>query len=335
MGVPERNFTETDAWGNPVKPVSKISALWAALFSFLALLTFVCILVGYSESRRKNFVRLFELAEEVRAEALEAEAEESFYDFLATHKEELSKGPDTLLTSDPYDFYEENFYYYDEYIDESVPYSVYRCVWEYCNPDGKAYREAGGFPNDFYTSCEYLKVSNTGLKPEAEAYLNDILYVNTCIGSDMYYMFAGKIPEDKAFYSQVSTNVAYMNEDVFSVIMTFDGYVIGDIASIDDGDYVSAGMLAFNFDMKTGKLIDIYDYLTPDNDFVDWFFDSAMEQTGEDVSEYITKEEVLSDLKKGYLEWFYTPIGIEFGYNYPGFYGYTSVTSFDRDIFDN
>jgi hypothetical protein len=81
-----------------------------------------------------------------------------------------------------------------------------------------------------------------------------------------------------------------------------------------------------NFDLKTGTLLNNSDIIEVSDNLVDAFIDQSLYQNGEtdSVTDY-SKEEIKEFLSaEESLILFYTPVGLEIGYNHP--YGWVTAT---------
>ena len=111
--------------------------------------------------------------------------------------------------------------------------------------------------------------------------------------------------------------VTYMDEEILSVVV--DEYIYADGETTYD-------LYCMNFDLKTGTLLNNTDLIEASDDLVEIFIDQSIYQNGytSSVSDYSNEEikEFLSD--EDSLILFYTPVGLEIGYNHP--YGWVTAT---------
>ena len=88
-----------------------------------------------------------------------------------------------------------------------------------------------------------------------------------------------------------------------------------------------------NFDLKTGTLLNNTDIIEVSDDLVEAFIDQSIYQNGytSSVSDYSNEEieDFLSD--EDSLILFYTPVGLEIGYNHPS--GWVTATLKDYQRF--
>lgn len=122
----------------------------------------------------------------------------------------------------------------------------------------------------------------------------------------------------------VETYVTYMDEEMLSVVVD-ERYVYG------EEQYYH--LYCMNFDLTTGSLWYNTDMIEVSEELVDAFKKQSDYQNGESyaVSQYSDEEimDLLSD--EGALILYYSPVGLEVGYNYPD--GWITVTFKDYERF--
>lgn len=122
--------------------------------------------------------------------------------------------------------------------------------------------------------------------------------------------------EDAYFEAVLEPYVAYMGEDKLSIV--YDERIYSDLAS---GVY----LICVNVDMKSGVVLDNEDMLAVDDDFAVEFRTRCDEQNGEvDSLSYMTDQQITDYLTSDNLIVFYTPKGMEIGFNYEE--GWVTVT---------
>lgn len=122
--------------------------------------------------------------------------------------------------------------------------------------------------------------------------------------------------EDAYFEVVLEPYVAYMDEDKLSIV--YDERIYSDL---DSGVY----LICVNVDMKNGVVLDNEDMLAVDDDFTVEFRTKCDEQNGEvDALSYMTDQQITSYFTSDNLIVFYTPKGMEIGFNYEE--GWVTVT---------
>lgn len=201
--------------------------------------------------------------------------------------------------------------YFEEFvncIDESVSYKINREFYE------EVEQEKGICIQISYIQLEgsipNLESINETIKEEslllAQVYLEDEEY------------FADNYEEAGAVYTvQVESYVTYNDEDTISIALD------------ERYEYGVAGLLriyGININLATGTVLDNTEILNVDEDFVNDFCKRSNAQNGKNSVgiDGISASEKLSLFQdNSSLIVFYTPIGLEVGYNYSGAEGYT------------
>ena len=216
---------------------------------------------------------------------------------------------------DYFDDYEEDYYepspdddYYVEITDavrDDLSYSVE--FEEYTHSD---------YENSVYISVWYAQVSEE--LPNSET-------INSYLKDDaLYYAYMFESEDTSDFMLEVESFVTYMDEETLSVVV--DEYVY----MYDEGWY---NLYCMNFDLNTGKLLNNTDIIQVSDELVDAFIEQSIYQNGytTSVSDYSEEEiaDFMSDEESLIL--FYTPVGLEIGYNHP--YGWVTATLKDYEKF--
>ena len=118
--------------------------------------------------------------------------------------------------------------------------------------------------------------------------------------------------------------VTYMDEETLSVVVYEYVYLEGDVLY---------DLYCMNFDLKTGTLLDNTSIIEVSDELVDAFVDQSIYQNGytSSVSDY-TSEEIADFMRdEDSLILFYTPVGLEIGYNHPN--GWVTATLKDYQRF--
>ena len=131
--------------------------------------------------------------------------------------------------------------------------------------------------------------------------------------------------EDAYFEAVLEPYVAYMDEDRLSIV--YDERIYSDL---DSGVY----LICVNVDMKSGVVLDNEDMLAVDDDFTVDFRTKCDEQNGEiEGLSYMTDQQITNYFTSDNLIVFYTPKGMEIGFNYEE--GWVTVTYEDYEQYLN
>ncbi len=237
-------------------------------------------------------------------------------DFLKRYYDD-DHGYDEYDDYDEYDEYDEEYDYYEpspdddyyvelaDYIRDDLSYSVE--FEEYTHSD---------FENSVYISVWYAQVSEDVKNSEI---INEYL-----LDGALYYasMFEEDSTEDLSL--EIESFVTYMDEETLSVAVYESIYWEGDVLY---------DLYCMNFDLKTGTLLDNTEIVEVSDDLVDAFVDQSIYQNGytSSVSDY-TSEEIADFMRdEDSLILFYTPVGLEIGYNHPN--GWVTATLKDYQRF--
>lgn len=231
-------------------------------------------------------------------------AEESTEDFVGNERIDLD-GDGIGDLSYKYGAKGLNAEYYEEivdYIRYDLSYSVN--FFEYTDDEGKV--------ECYYP---YLEGEQTFLSEFNDffytiaAETEDITDANDCTGSSVAY-------------------VTYMDEELLSVVF-IETYIFSNGITYED-------ILCYNFDMKSGKMIE-----TKINDISDEFLNEmrkrCLEQGTEDADylfEKYTNEElkgILSNQSYAFVN-FYTPLGMELGITYGGFWCCSTFKDYEKYV---
>ena len=127
--------------------------------------------------------------------------------------------------------------------------------------------------------------------------------------------------EDAYFEAVFEAYVAYMDEDKLSIV--YDERIYTDLGG-------SVELVSINVDMKNGVVLENEDMLTIDDEFSVDFRTRSDEQNGEiDYLTYMPDQQITSYLNSSSLIVFYTPKGMEIGFNYEE--GWVTVTYEDYE----
>lgn len=127
--------------------------------------------------------------------------------------------------------------------------------------------------------------------------------------------------EDAYFEAVLEAYVAYMDEDKLSIV--YDERIYTDMGG-------SVELVSINVDMKNGVALDNEDMLAIDDEFSVEFRTKSDEQNGEvDSLTYMTDQQITDYFNSDHLIVFYTPKGMEIGFNYEE--GWVTVTYEDYE----
>lgn len=262
---------------------------------------------------------------------------ESIIEFLEDYEYEFydSFGYDYVVDyEDTYDYQDSDYYVFDTAFDLSVPYELHG-RFLYINPEyvDKSLYEDYFLPANFVGYYDYYVLYNTGLEHEdlinrtITEYITDLTGV---YGSDKV-----NIRENDTVVLNANTFVTYMDEKVISFLFYVDANRVENYDT-DDAHYYNFGykLRSMTIDLENGIILDAKDLFKLDGRFVDELVEQCnLQNNGADFTEYYTKDEMLDMIDDGELIWVYTPLGIEFGFNYPDYIGYCTFTCFDKEQF--
>lgn len=205
------------------------------------------------------------------------------------------------------DDYEEEYYEFGNAIVDGLTYEVTfeRYEREDFLPEGDG---------AFVMECKYPVVSgdvpnlegiNRAISAEKDLIEEHVTHVAEYLGMGEYEYLA-------------TAYVTYMSEEVLSVI--YEEYVYL------DGDFFESYIISVNIDMETGMVLKNDQLLAVDDKFSIEFRKRCEKQNGEiDSISYLSDQEITDYLTdEESLIVFYTPIGIEVGFNY--YDGWVTVT---------
>lgn len=283
---------------------------------FIVIVLLICLVCGLIAAVAKLVeAAMGEVSDEISV------WKETYNEFIAELEEEPKEnGDDTDMWSDrevvpddswwddfeEYDEYDSYDDYYEEYIPspedeyyveivdsirEDLSYSVEKEEYLYTDDDTAV-----------SVFVEYVVVDgdNLAFKDKINETLED---------GAMYYVkeFASESVTDLTLY--VESYVTYMDEDILSVVVDEQYYW---------GYEVAADLYCMNFDMKTGTLLYNTDIIEPTEELAEAFRDMSDYQNGSiDHIDEISDEDICAYMSdEDYLILFYTPVGLEVGFNY-------------------
>lgn len=208
------------------------------------------------------------------------------------------------------DFYEDEYYEFEDAVKEDLSYEI--SFEDYERNDFLEGEEGA-----FLMECRYPVVSgdvpnlegiNAAISAEKSMIEEHVTHVAEYLGSGEYeYLATGY--------------VTYMSEELLSIAYVEYVYL--------DGEFFESYVVSVNVDMETGMILKNNQLLDVDDAFSVEFRKRCEKQNGEidsisylsdqEITEYLTNEESLIV--------FYTPIGIEVGFNH--YDGWVTVTYSD------
>ena len=210
---------------------------------------------------------------------------------------------------------EGEYYEFENDIREDLFYQVEIQSYE----KGDFTSEKGGKAN---VSFEYARVSGDvpNLDGINQALYEEVSKVEKHIDSSLEYL-----SENDNYEYTGTCYVTYMSEDIFSVAYVEYGYL--------NDQFLQSYVISLNFDMQTGMVLGNTNLINVNDQFSVDFRDRCEKQNGEISGLSILSDqeitEYLSD--KDSLIIFYTPLGMEIGFNY--YDGWATVTYRDYEKF--
>lgn len=206
-----------------------------------------------------------------------------------------------------FDFYEDEYYEFENALTDGLAYEV---TFENYIRDDFSEEEDGLF----LMECNYPVVS--GQIPNLEG-INKAIFSEVKLIEEHVEQVAGFLEDSKYEYLTTSY-VTYMSEEILSIAYVEYVYL--------DDDFFESYVVSVNVDMETGLVMKNNQLLDIDDAFSIEFRKRCEKQNGEieDISD-MSDQEITAYLKEEEsLIVFYTPIGMEVGFNY--FDGWVTVT---------
>ena len=212
---------------------------------------------------------------------------------------------------DDYDYNDDEYYTLQDDIKSGLSYSI---DWEYYD-----YK-----PNDnvqILIDYPIIVGSRVPNRDKINALLADEVAFFTEYYEDKYSAY---MDEDSYFIAQATGYVTYMSEDVLSVVFS---------ETINSDYYVSVYCYSINIDMQDGVIMDNTDIIAVDDDFsIDFRYRSEKQNGTIDALDWMSDQEITEYLtSSGNLIIYYTPMGMEIGFNYDE--GWVTVTYHDYKDF--
>lgn len=207
------------------------------------------------------------------------------------------------------------YYDFENAIREDLPYQV--TIQSYEKDDFTS--ENGGKAE---LSFEYAAIS--GDVPNSDG-INRILYEEVSEVEEHMVSSADLLSENDEYQYTGTCYVTYMSEDVLSVVYVEYGYL--------NDQFLESYVISINFDMQTGMALSNTNLVNMNDRFSIDFRERCEKQNGrisglsgmsdQEITEYLSN--------KNSLIIFYTPLGMEIGFNY--YDGWVTVTYQDYEKF--
>lgn len=238
------------------------------------------------------------------------------------HKEDIDqdddapydKGNDRAADKDDDAFFydyssDEEYYDFSNDIKEDLDYQI----------EIKNYQRDDFIPvgEKSYINISFAYPVITGEVPNVDG-INRAMYEEINI-IEAHVASAAEFLSDGDIYDFTGTcYVTYMSDEILSVAYVEYGYL--------NDTFLESYVVSLNFDMQTGMILDNTNLLNINDDFSVDFRERCEKQNGEiEEMYYMSDQEITAYLtEKDYLIIFYTPLGMEIGFNY--YDGWVTVT---------
>ena len=217
------------------------------------------------------------------------------------------------------DWHDEDDYYYDE---DSEYYELHDDIkWDLSySVEFETYEDDGDIHENAYTFILYPVIVGDDV-PNLDR-LNDAVQDEI----DFLTSLTDDLEEDVWMEVDAEAYVTYMDEDRLSIVFYETGYVSDDDGYSEEAYYLSS----INFDMKHGVVLDNENLVDINDDFSVDFRQRSDIQNGEiGYLTMMTDQEITSHFKSSDIIVFYTPMGMEIGFNYDQ--GWVTVTYEDYE----
>lgn len=210
---------------------------------------------------------------------------------------------------------EEEYYDFANDIHSGLSYEVEFLT--YLKDDFAAGERAGSVRVEF--SYPYITGDVQNLDGINEALREEIKVVEEYVASS----YAPYLSEGEEYSFEGECYVTYMSEDILSVIYVEYGYL--------DGSFMESYVVSYNVDMDMGMMLNNTHLLAIDDSFSVDFRERCEIQNGAvEELDYMSDQEITYYLTDNdYLIAFYTPLGMEVGFNY--YDGWVTVTYKDYE----
>lgn len=264
------------------------------------------------EEVKKSIEDVFREPQEEKGYKMDEEADEDYWDEYGK-EQSIQYDKDFKSERKNYDASQITGPYYEEFvncIDESVSYKVNREFYE------KIEEEQGVCIQVSYIQLE-------GDIPNLEA-INETIkersmdLANVYLEREDYYKELHKEYDYVTYYIKVESTVAFNDEEGISIVLD-ERYDVSGYSNL-------IRLHGVNINLKTGTILENTEILNADEEFVKDFVKRSNAQNGKNsvgIDEISNSEKLQLFHSTDNLILFYTPIGLEVGYNYSGVEGYT------------
>ena len=343
-----QGYYNPNQYGQPAQPVpeSGNGGKIALIASAVAVVFIVCICIiigvtskirrqvaGYTGTSSSTFGSLNSI-DDIDDDYLGSSSEERFGTLRRPLSGDIVDRMDDVAPGDweavPPSAYEDDmqYYFFADYCDTSVDYSIEEIDWAYKNTDGSYDTDFEIFPHDLIVTANCYRLSNTGLPNEDD--INRRIYEKTCETIDVGEALLAKLNYDYYLTCDCHTYLTYNDNNTISFLF----YIVGRAIEFSDtnasspvifGNYITS----VNFDLTTGKEIKASETFEFGGDFYKTFLDKCLTQNGSPVDYYSDKDlqAVLTDDDR--VVWAYTPLGLEVGVNRDNYDGWSTCTFLD------
>lgn len=277
-----------------------VAIVFVTLLVAGVMLACIAVTAGYRE-----YVRTKEEAEEVQYmdPPMPAEEEKPYYE--EPGRDVYGVTPDAL--------------YYEgltECIDESVDYSFRHESFDYTEEEGAPYNTN--------ITVDYIQLSGDNI-PNLATINEQIEYYSLWLAKDYYEQYTASMGKDAQYYLNVRSYVTYNDERQASI-------VLDETLSMEASGFID--LVSINVDLMNGRVIDNDEVLNINDSFIEEFKERNARQNTSDL-EGMDDEDLYNLLRDpDQLILFYTPMGLEVGFNYitnSGYSGWVTVTYKDYD----
>ena len=229
-----------------------------------------------------------------------------------------------------YDYYQQqDFYIYDDYIRTDLDYKIVNKTWKYNGYYAEEYGEE--YPDRAFIRCDYPVIESDSLSFVDS--VNDNIVDLTTYMCDYYDLVEDYLEEGEVCYCEAYVYVTFMSEDVLSLLLQYDAYYYVEEDEEDEPELALSTVKSVNFDMKTGEIMEMPKLALDEDAFLERLVKDIDEQNEVDFLEMTTMDALKESYEEGELLWFFNPLGVEFMYAFPDYYGYFSCTEDPDEVF--
>ena len=242
--------------------------------------------------------------------------DDDYYNYYNDYDDDYDYHNDDYYDDDYHndDYYDDDYYDDDEYytLHDDIKRLSYSINWEYFEYDADN--------ENVSIIVDYPEVSGSHV-PNLDK-INRAIANEISVFTDYYEEEYSRYmtDDDSYFNAYASGYVTYMSEDILSVVFSETVYT---------NYYNSAYLYCINIDMRDGVILENTDIISVDDDFsIDFRYRSDKQNGTIDDVDLMSDQEITEMLTSGSnLIIFYTPQGMEIGFNYDN--GWVTVTYHD------